>query len=111
VLPAAFASDPERLARFERDHRDLKPANVKVTPDGDTLAAVLSSTGALSVGDSKRLFEIRAAYGRSTQQAGYAVSPDGRRLVVQLLDPRAIPTRIDVVLNWFEELKAKVPAR
>ena len=49
---------------------------------GDSfLVAAVSSTGALSVGDSKRLFEIRAAYGRSTQQAGYAVSPDGRRLL------------------------------
>jgi serine/threonine-protein kinase len=61
LLPEAFASDPDRLARFEREakllaslshpniavlhaleeahehgivHRDLKPANVKVTADG-----------------------------------------------------------------------------
>jgi hypothetical protein len=39
------------------------------------------------------------------------VSPDGRRLLVQLLDPRAIPTQINVVQNWFEELKAKVRVR
>ena len=39
------------------------------------------------------------------------MSPDGRRLLVQLLDPRAIPTQINVVQNWFEELKAKVPVR
>ena len=79
---------------------------------GDSfLVASVDSTGPLSVGDSKKLFEIRAAYGRSTQQAGYAVSPDGRRLLVQLLDPRAIPTQINVVQNWFEELIAKVPVR
>jgi len=71
----------------------------------------VSATGAFSVGDSKKLFEIRAAYGRSTQQAGYAVSPDGRRLLVQLLDPRAIPTQINVVQNRFEELNAKVSVR
>ncbi len=35
---------------------------------------------------------------------------DGRFLVL-LLDPRAIPTQVNVVLNWFEELKAKVPSR
>jgi len=39
------------------------------------------------------------------------VSPDGKRLLVVLLDPRAIPTRIDVVLGWFQELESKVPAR
>jgi hypothetical protein len=27
------------------------------------------------------------------------------------VSPRAIPTQINVVLNWFEELKAKVPAK
>ena len=34
VLPAGFAADPERLARFERGivHRDLKPANIVITP-------------------------------------------------------------------------------
>ena len=49
--------------------------------------------------------------GRTTIQAGYWVSPDGRRFIVLLLDPRAVPTQINVVLDWFEELRAKVPAR
>jgi len=43
--------------------------------------------------------------------SGYGVSPDGKRFLVLLLDPRAIPTQINVVLNWFEELNAKVPPR
>jgi hypothetical protein len=51
----------------------------------------------------------RAAVGRSTFQAAYSVSPDGRRCLVHLLDSKAIPTQIDVVMNWFEELRAKVP--
>ena len=51
---------------------------------------------------------MQAAAGRSQLQAGYSVSPDGRRFLVLLLDPRAIPTQINVVLNWFEELRAKV---
>ena len=79
---------------------------------GDSfLAASVASTGPLSVGDSKKLFEIRAASGRSTMHAGYAVSPDGRRFLVLLLDPRAIPTQINVVLNWFEELRSRVGAK
>jgi serine/threonine protein kinase/Tol biopolymer transport system component len=79
--------------------------------DAFLVASVSSAGGVLSVGDSRKLFEVRAAPGRSTFQAGYSVSPDGRRFLVQLLDPRAIPTQINVVLNWFEELNAKVPVR
>jgi serine/threonine-protein kinase len=76
------------------------------------MAASVSSTGGkLSVGDPRRLFEARAASGRSSFQPGYSISPDGKRFLIHLLDPTAMPTRIDVVLNWFEELKAKVPAR
>jgi hypothetical protein len=41
--------------------------------------------------------------------AGYAVAPDGRRFLILRPEPKAIPTQINVVLNWFEELKARVP--
>jgi hypothetical protein len=41
----------------------------------------------------------------------YDVSPDGQRFL--MLKPveqaQAAPTQINVVLNWFEELKQKVP--
>jgi dipeptidyl aminopeptidase/acylaminoacyl peptidase len=75
------------------------------------LVASVTSAGPLSVSDSRKLFEIRAAPGSSTQIPSYGVSPDGRRFLVRILDPRAIPTQINVVQNWFEELKAKVPVR
>ena len=76
------------------------------------LAASISASGeGLSVGDARKLFEVRAAVGRSTFHPGYSVSPDGTRFLVHLLDPRAIPTQISVVESWFDELQAKVPAR
>jgi hypothetical protein len=41
----------------------------------------------------------------------YDVSPDGQRFL--MLKPpesaEAAPTQINVVLNWFEELKRRVP--
>jgi Tol biopolymer transport system component/tRNA A-37 threonylcarbamoyl transferase component Bud32 len=78
---------------------------------GDSfMAAAISTAGGLSAGDPHRLFDLRAAPGRSANHAGYDVGPDGRFLVL-ILDPRAIPTQLNVVLNWFEELKAKVPPR
>lgn len=72
------------------------------------LVASVTNNPDLSVGDARKLFELQVASSTTTQQAGYAVSPDGQRFLVQLPDPRALPTRINVVLNWFEELKAKV---
>ena len=74
-------------------------------------ASVTIAGGKITAGDPRTLFEVRAAPGRSTFQAAYSVSPDGRRFLVHLLDPRAIPTQINLVLNWFEELKQKVPPR
>jgi serine/threonine-protein kinase len=40
----------------------------------------------------------------------YDVTPDGKRFVM-IEDQEAWPTRIELVLNWTEELKARVPAR
>ena len=107
ATPRPVSTEGGNAPRWSSDGREV------LYRRGDAfLAASVSSAGdRLSVGDSRRLFEVRAAAGRSTFQAGYSVSPDGRRLLVLLLDPRAIPTQINVVLNWFEELKAKVPAR
>ena len=79
--------------------------------DAFLAASVTSAGGTLTASDSQKLFEVRAAPGRTTIQAGYSMSPDGRRFLVHLLDPRAVPTRINVVLNWFDELEAKVPVR
>jgi eukaryotic-like serine/threonine-protein kinase len=43
----------------------------------------------------------------------YDVSPDGQRfLMLKPVESQAsAPTQINVVLNWFEELKAKVPVK
>ena len=49
---------------------------------------------------------------RSGNDPNYDVSPDGQRFL--MLKPNeageAAPTQINVVLNWFEELKRLVPA-
>ena len=37
----------------------------------------------------------------------YAVSPDGQRILYPAPNPDAPAREIHVVLNWFEELKAK----
>jgi dipeptidyl aminopeptidase/acylaminoacyl peptidase len=104
---APVSTEGGNAPRWSPDGREI----VYRRGDAFLAASVTSAGGTLTVGDSRKLFEVRAAAGRSTFQAGYSVSPDGRRFLVLLLDPRAIPRQIDVVENWFEELKAKVPLR
>ena len=42
---------------------------------------------------------------------GSDIAPDGQRfLMIQPVEPEQPPTQINVVLNWFEELKRRVPA-
>ncbi len=51
---------------------------------------------------------------RSDSNFGYDLSPDGQRFLMlknvgQIGTEDATPSQITVVLNWFEELKARVP--
>jgi hypothetical protein len=41
----------------------------------------------------------------------YDVSPDGQRFLMlkPIEQEQSAPTQINVVLNWFEELKRRVP--
>jgi hypothetical protein len=41
----------------------------------------------------------------------YDVTADGRRFVMIDTSNNPRPTQIDVIVNWFEELKRKVPVR
>ncbi len=58
------------------------------------------------------LFEGSYSYGRANLTPQYDVSPDGQRFVMikESSDQGEKPlTQINVVLNWFEELKRLVP--
>ena len=68
----------------------------------------------LRLGTPKPLFEF--TFGdllfTSSQVRAYDVTPDGQQFFVFQERPRppmAPVTHISLVLNWFEELKAKVP--
>ena len=71
----------------------------------------ISTEPALKATAPRVLFEGR--YIRSGTRPGYPeydVTADGRRFVmVQPVEPESAPTQINVVLNWFEELKRLVP--
>jgi Tol biopolymer transport system component len=77
---------------------------------GDKMLAVdITTQPGFAAGNPRMLFE--GPYELSPVQiAQYDVSPDGQRfLMLKPSEQEAAPTQINVVLNWFEELKRRVP--
>jgi len=67
------------------------------------MAVDVTTSMSFSVGTRKMLFEGQGL-------AGWDVSPDGQRfLMVKPVEQQQAATQINVVLNWFEELKRRVP--
>jgi Tol biopolymer transport system component len=78
---------------------------------GDRMMALdIATQPGFTAGKPRMLFEGRYE-SVPIPIANYDVSPDGQRFL--MLKPsaaaEAAPTQINVVLNWFEELKQKVP--
>jgi hypothetical protein len=76
------------------------------------MAVDINTKSIFSAGKPKGLFEgLYLPTGASIPW--YDVSPDGQRFL--MLKPAesqtTAPTQINVVLNWFEELKKKIPTR
>ena len=92
ILPEAFATDPDRLARFQRE------AQVLASLNHPGIAAIYGIEGFTVVG-----------YHRD-----YDITPDGERLVMVFPADRtepgeASPPQINMILNWFQELTERVP--
>ncbi len=78
---------------FYRNGNKMMAANIKTEPT-------------FTAGKPRLLFEGQFAAG------GGDVSPDGQRfLMIQAVEPEQPATQINVVLNWFEELKRKAPGK
>ena len=79
---------------FYRNGNKMMVVDVSTTPD-------------LGLSRPRILFEQRYAFGSAQTVANYDVSPDGERFVMVKDDSAS--GRINVVLNWLEELKRLVP--
>jgi Tol biopolymer transport system component len=74
------------------------------------MTADIRTAPTFAVGTPRALFEGR--FIRSPNDvAAYDVAADGRFLMVQPLHPDPPANQIQVVLNWFEELKRLVPTK
>jgi Tol biopolymer transport system component/tRNA A-37 threonylcarbamoyl transferase component Bud32 len=76
---------------------------------GDKMMAVeIDTRSSFSAGKPKSLFQGRYLPAPA-QTANYDVAPDGRFLMIKPGGEEQAPTQVNVVLNWFEELKRLVP--
>jgi eukaryotic-like serine/threonine-protein kinase len=78
---------------------------------GDKMMAVdITTQPSFAAGKPRMLFAGRYVSTGATFP-NYDVSPDGQRFLILKPTEQAqvAPTQINVVLNWFEELKQKVP--
>jgi Tol biopolymer transport system component len=62
-----------------------------------------------TLGKSTTVARALAALRGGIHHAGYDVSPDGRLLIVQPAAEESAALHFEVVLNWHEELKQRVP--
>jgi Tol biopolymer transport system component len=78
---------------------------------GDKMMAVeITTQPGFAAGRPRMLFEGRYLDAPNPVTANYDVSPDGQRfLITKESEQSSSATQINVVLNWFEELKQKVP--
>jgi len=77
---------------------------------GKMMAVDIATQPSFAAGKPRVLFEGQYEPTVLTA-ANYDVSPDGQRFLMLKSGEagEAAPTQINVVLNWFEELKRRVP--
>ena len=78
---------------------------------GKILAVPVSPVSTFEAGTPKVI--ISGNYLPTLDGRHYDETPDGRRFVIvkNVPDTTSAPTELVVVLNWFEELKARVPTK
>jgi hypothetical protein len=71
------------------------------------MAVDVQTAGDVSLSAPRLLFDQPYAFGSTITIGNYDVHPDGQRFLMVKDEPSA--GRLNVVLNWFEELKRLVP--
>jgi serine/threonine-protein kinase len=91
---------------WSRDGRELFFAQ------GDRLMAVSVARGATFSASVPRLLYEGRFLKSTNNRTSWSVAPDGSRFLrIQQVETEHPVTHIDLVLNWFEEVKAKVSSR
>ena len=77
------------------------------------MAVEVTTEPTFSAGTPAMLFEGNFFPAEAVNRADFDVTPDGRRflMVQQGAQDSPAPQQINIVLNWFEELKQRVPVQ
>ena len=103
-VPIQISTDGGSQARWARDGRE-----VFYRSQGRMMRVPMQTSPELIVGKPEMLF-AGAYLGSADGPPNYDVSPDGQRfLMVKPGDEERSSVAIHIVLDWFEELKRRVP--
>ena len=112
ILPEAFAADPDRLARFQRE------AQVLASLNHPNIAAIYgleeADPSTLRASSGSTASDVEGSTGSTPGgNREYHVAPDGRLLMLTMGTPTdensAPTTKLILVENWFQELTQRVP--
>ncbi len=90
---------------WARNGRELFYAS---SPNGQLMAVDITTQPTFQAGTPRVVLEGGFQLVSGTQGRDYDVSPDGQRFLMVQGDEANL-TQLNVVLNWFEELKQRVP--
>ena len=89
---------------WTRNGREL----LYVASDGNLMSVPLQPGTSFDFGNATRVMDL-SEYNLAAPRRNYEVSPDGQRFVLAKDDQQQGAARINVVLNWVEDLKKKIP--
>ena len=79
---------------------------------GSVWRVAIQTTPELRIGKPEKLFDSIYAAGSTLGPPNYDVTADGQRfLMIKPADTERVPVPIHIVVNWFDELKRRVPTR
>jgi Tol biopolymer transport system component len=99
---AQISTDGGTEAVWARDGRELFYRS-----DDKMMAVSVRSGGSFVAERARLLFEGRYARGPVAGFTNFDVSRDGQRFLMIKTEQSSAPTQLNVVLNWFEELKRR----
>jgi serine/threonine-protein kinase len=75
--------------------------------DDKLMAVPVTTQAGFSAGQPEEVFQGR--YELNENHPSYAVARDGRRFLVVRVPQESLPRQLNVVVNWFEELRRRAP--
>jgi hypothetical protein len=79
--------------------------------NGDQMMAVDVQTQPFRAARPKVLFTGRYLQTNAARRTDYDVAPNGDFVMLSVAEGDQAATQINLLMNWFEELKARVPTK